>query len=60
MQVKIPMYFELHVAANKISLKLKCCKPHKVTRHPTICNVINDVKLFATVSQDYAVANFQS
>ena len=29
--------------------KLKCCKPHKAVRHPTICEVINDVKLFPTV-----------
>ena len=29
--------------------KLKRCKPHKAARHPTICDVINDVKLFPTV-----------
>ena len=30
-------------------LKLEHCKPHKATRHPTICDVFNDVKLFPTV-----------
>ena len=30
-------------------LKLKRCKPHKAARHPTKCDVINDVKLFPTV-----------
>ena len=29
-------------------LKLECCKPNKATRHPTKCDVINDVKLFPT------------
>ena len=32
-------------------LKLERCKPHKAARHPTKCDVINDVKLFPTVSQ---------
>ena len=36
-------------------LKLERCKPQKAARHPTICDVINDVKLFPTV---YTVANF--
>ena len=31
-------------------LELKHCKPHKVARHPMKCDVINDVKLFPTVS----------
>ena len=30
-------------------LKLKRGKPHKPACHPTKCDVINDVKLFATV-----------
>ena len=30
-------------------LKLQHCKPHKAARHPTKCDVINDVKLFLTV-----------
>ena len=30
-------------------LKLERCKPYKIERHPTICDVINDVKLFPTV-----------
>ena len=30
-------------------LKSKRCKPHKAAHHPTICDVINDVKLFPTV-----------
>ena len=33
----------------KFCLKLECCKPHKAEHHPTICDVINDVKLFLTV-----------
>ena len=31
-------------------LKLKRCKPLKVARHATICDVINDVNLFPTVA----------
>ena len=30
-------------------LKLKRCKPHKTARHPMICDVTNDVKLYPTV-----------
>ena len=30
-------------------LKLERCKPYKAARHPTVCYVINDVKLFPTV-----------
>ena len=30
-------------------LKLEHCKSHKAARHPTKCDVINDVKLFPTV-----------
>ena len=38
----------------QVLLKLERCKPHKTARQPTICDVINDVKLFLTVyiSQD--------
>ena len=35
----------------QFELKLERCKPHKATRHPTKCDVINDVKLFPTVSR---------
>ena len=28
---------------------LKCCKSHKAARHPTKCDVIDDVKVFPTV-----------
>ena len=31
------------------SFKFEHCKPHKVARHPTKDDVINDVKLFPTV-----------
>ena len=30
-------------------LKLECCKPHKAERHPTKCDVINDVQQCRTV-----------
>ena len=30
-------------------LKLEHCKSHNAARHPTKCDVINDVKLFPTV-----------
>ena len=30
-------------------LELERCKPHKAACHPTICDVINDVKQFPTV-----------
>ena len=33
----------------QFELKLERCKPNKVARHPTKCDVINDVKLFPTV-----------
>ena len=33
-------------------LKLARCKPHNAARHPTKCDVINDVKLFPAVYQD--------
>ena len=36
-------------------LKLERCKPHKGVRHPTKCDVINDVKLFLTLSQIFDV-----
>ena len=31
-------------------LKLECCKRHNAARHPTKCDIINDVKLFPTVA----------
>ena len=33
----------------QFELKLVCCKPYKAARHPTKCDVTNDVKLFLTV-----------
>ena len=33
-------------------LELEPCKTHKAARHPMKCDVINDIKLFPTVSQD--------
>ena len=33
----------------QFELKFERCKPHKAARHPTKCDVINDVKLFPTV-----------
>ena len=39
-------------------LKLKRCKPHKVESHPTICDVIYDVKLFPTVYRRIYCRNF--
>ena len=36
-------------------LKLEHCKPQEAAHHRTICDLINDVKLFPTV---YTVANF--
>ena len=33
----------------QFELKLERCKPYKATRHPTKCDVINDIKLFPTV-----------
>ena len=30
-------------------LKLERCKLHKTARHPSKCDVINDIKLFQTV-----------
>ena len=33
----------------QFELKLERCKPHEAARHPTKCDVINDVKLFPTV-----------
>ena len=38
--------------------QLKRCRLHKTERHPTECDVINDVKLFQT--SIYTVANFRS
>ena len=33
----------------QFEVKSERCKPHKAARHPTKCDVINDVKLFRTV-----------
>ena len=33
----------------QVCLKLEHCRSPKATRHPTLCNIINDVKLFPTV-----------
>ena len=34
-------------------LKFESCKPHKAARHPTKCDIINDVKLFPTVYHSF-------
>ena len=39
-------------------LKLERCKPYKTERHPTMCDVINDVKLLRQYIAGYIVANF--
>ena len=39
-------------------LKFECCKPHKVARHLTKCDVIIEVKLFPTVYSRQYVAIF--
>ena len=31
------------------SFQLECCKSYKAAHYPTVCDVINDVKLFLTV-----------
>ena len=36
-------------------LKFERCKQHRAPRHPTKCDIINDVKLFPTVSQMFEV-----
>ena len=36
-------------AFHQFPLKLKHCKQHKATHHPTKGNIINDVKLFPTI-----------
>ena len=41
----IPILMDLMLS----HLKLENCKPYKASRHPTKCDVINDVKLFLTV-----------
>ena len=33
----------------QFKLKLERCKPHKATRHPFKCDIINDLKPFPTV-----------
>ena len=38
--------------------KLERCKPHEAARHLTKCDVIKDVKLFPTVSQDILLQIF--
>ena len=42
----------------QFDLKLERCRPHKAARHPTKGDVIDDIKLFATVNAGYTVANF--
>ena len=39
-------------------LKLEHCKPHNSAHHLTICDVINDVKLFPTVYHRKYCQNF--
>ena len=35
-----------------LNKKIKCSYSHKASRHPTKCDIINDVKQFQTISQD--------
>ena len=42
-------YYSHSNALLQFELKMQRCKPHKAARHPTKCDVINDVKLFLTV-----------
>ena len=46
LNMDIPILMHLLLLSH---LKLERCKPHKAARHPTKCDVINDVKLFPTV-----------
>ena len=49
-------YSYLHSnALLQFRLKLEHCKPHKGARHPMKCDLINEVKLFPTVSQSFDV-----
>ena len=41
--------YPLSNALLQFPLKCKCCKPLKAACHLTVCDVINDVKLFPTV-----------
>ena len=38
------------MALLQFRLKLECCKPHNAARHLIKCEVINDVKMFPTLS----------
>ena len=40
-------------------LELKRCKPHKAAGHQTICDVINDLKLFPTVYRKFLTLSNQ-
>ena len=46
------------IALPQFPLILKRCKPHSHLRHPTKCDVINDVKLFLTVYRTIYCHNF--
>ena len=49
-QMKVFIYVYPHSnALLQFHLKLEHCKPHNTTRHPTRCDIINDVTLFPTV-----------
>ena len=43
-------YHQMNFSA--VSSQIRRCKPRNATCHPRRCDVINDVKLFPTVSQD--------
>ena len=50
-QMKIFIYGYRHSnALLQFHLKLEHCKAHNTARHPTRCDIINDVKLFPTVA----------
>ena len=49
-QIKILNFGYPHSnALLQFCIEMERCKPHKAARHPTKCDVINDVKLFRTV-----------
>ena len=52
MVIPVLMYFTVFFT------ELESCKPHKAARHPTIYDVVNEIKLFPTVYiAGYTVAN---
>ena len=54
-QIKILNMVILILVLLQFWLIIKHCKPHKATRNPTECDVINYVKLFAMFIAGYVV-----